>query len=131
MRRLVFTALALLMATPALAGAAAPVRVWNGKAAVARPAAVQYTGDGTGFLSKLKWATFGGATATAIGVDNANKCNPNCASGKFAKHPARVTLSKPITCKGQRLYTSARITVTGAGASGLSGRWPLYTRCSG
>jgi hypothetical protein len=65
--------------------------------------------DGNSYLTKLKWSAWGSATASAKGVYTVNTCDPYCAAGKFVSSDAVVTLSKPKTFKGQRLFTNLHV----------------------
>jgi hypothetical protein len=96
---------ALLMPT---ASAGAAPRVLAGFSAhdfEVRPAAISYTGDGTGYLGgtdgsgpraseygHLTWVRWGRRTAYATGVDWLNDCDPDCAAGTFSAVPATVRL---------------------------------------
>jgi hypothetical protein len=104
------------------------VRFWDGKRAVARPTDVSYTGDGTGELVRVHWSTFGAGTATGTATDRTNDCTPDCANGSWTESPARVTLSRPITCHGRAVYSSVAIVDTTTPAD--SGRWTLFTQCT-
>lgn len=48
---------------------------------------------GLGF-AKLTWTRWGAPTATGQGELYENRCEPNCASGKYATYPVLVTLSR-------------------------------------
>lgn len=50
-------------------------------------------GDGGAWVQGMTWTSWGPATATGSGQFYQNTCQPNCAEGKPASYPARVTLS--------------------------------------
>lgn len=50
-------------------------------------------GDGGVSLNRLAWTGWGGAKATATGVQTQNGCVPNCAAGSPISTEATVTLS--------------------------------------
>jgi hypothetical protein len=104
------------------------VRFWNGRQAVSRPTDVSYTGDGTGELVRVHWSTFGGSKATATATDRANDCKPDCADGSWSEYPSRITLSRPINCRGHTVYSS--VVIDDPTAPALSGRWTLFTQCT-
>lgn len=112
-----------------LAGATRAAVLWNGTRGVSRPIGISYTGDGTGELLRLHWTSFGGATAKATGADRVNDCTPTCAGGKWHTFASHVTLSRPVTCHGLRVYSS--LVIANPASAGSSGQFPLRTRCSG
>src|SRR3984957_10552573 len=65
--------------------------------------------DGNSYLTKLKWSAWGSTTASADGVYTVNNCDPYCAAGKFVSSKAIVTLSKPKTFKGLRVFTNLHV----------------------
>ena len=70
-----------------------------------RPTAVEWlmTGD---YMTKLRWRKWGHARATATGVYHLNRCQP-CTKGPYKRMRGKLTLSRIVTCRGVRLYTSA------------------------
>jgi len=58
-----------------------------------RPARIQTSGDGTGYVNVISWTNWGRPTATAKGTLEENSCSPSCATGKYTGYPATVTLS--------------------------------------
>ncbi|MFJ7269041.1 hypothetical protein ACIQV3_20780 [Streptomyces sp. NPDC099050] len=52
-------------------------------------------GDGNNRLVRLRWNTWGPASATATGTDMVNDCRPYCAAGRFRAYPVTVTLGDP------------------------------------
>lgn len=49
--------------------------------------------------------------ATADGTIHLNNCRPDCADGKYRKHPARVRVSHIGTCDNQLRYKRIRVVV--------------------
>ena len=58
-----------------------------------RPRQIVLSADGSGAVSGLSWASWGGQQATGTGTLQVDDCQPNCASGKFTGYPATVTLT--------------------------------------
>lgn len=56
--------------------------------------------DGNNYLADLDWSSWGGADATAFGLDVANDCDPYCAVGHFHSFPVMVRLDRPVAWKG-------------------------------
>jgi hypothetical protein len=56
--------------------------------------------DGGIWLGKLKWSSWGSASAKGAGIYNQNDCTPTCSNGKIESYPVKVTLSKVKTCPG-------------------------------
>ena len=117
---------ALVLATAATAASLPGVladggTVTRGKNVLVRPKQIVYTGDGTGFFAgpgtagrrpkpgKLKWTSWTSSTAQAAGDDWVNNCEPFCAAGKFAQHAVTITLSRPRTMLGLRMFTRMRV----------------------
>ena len=66
----------------------------------ARPASIVVACADDGIqLTRLRWSSFGGATAAGTGVYHVNLCTPSCAAGRFASFPMRVTLANASLCK--------------------------------
>src|ERR1700690_2021172 len=49
-------------------------------------------------LTKLRWSSFGGASADASGRYYANDCTPNCAAGTFHSYPIKLVASGAALC---------------------------------
>ena len=105
---------------------------------VAQPASYILTcGDGGVSLNQLTWSGWGGAQATATGVQIQNSCTPSCAAGSPISGKATVTLSglsgghytklQVVTAKGTSGYT---IDAAGPARHGcpLTG-WPSMEHC--
>jgi serine/threonine protein kinase len=78
-----------------------------------RPRQIVLSADGSGAVSGLSWASWGGQQATGTGTLRVDDCQPNCASGKFAGYPATVTLSglTPYGEEGSGLQAYSSIVV--------------------
>ena len=78
--------------------------------AVVRPSSfVIACADANSYLQRIKWTSWGAASASANAVYTANNCTPYCAAGKFINYSARVTLSLPKTTKRGRLFTHLHV----------------------
>jgi hypothetical protein len=126
---LVVLALAATAAATA-AGSATPgfygCRVYTVKhpAAVVRPRSIVVAcGDGNFYLTGIHWASWTAAKATGTGTGHQNDCTPNCAAGHFHAYPARLTLTKPRSCDGHKVFTTLewRFTRTTPKGIALSG----------
>ena len=120
---------ALVLATAAAAASLPGVladggTVAKGKNVLVRPKQIVYTGDGTGFFAgpgmagrhptpgKLKWSSWTNGGAQATGDDWINNCEPFCAAGKFSQHAVTLTLFRPRTMLGLRVFTRMRVHYT-------------------
>jgi len=111
------------------ASAASPVKITNCVKASSRPKTLTLTcGDGNTVLSKLRWSSFGGKSASAGGTLETNTCSPNCAEGKVVSYPVSVSAGDTRTCKaGLRVYNKLTLRFTGRAPSSASTlkRWTL------
>lgn len=55
-------------------------------------------GDGSFFITNLKWARWNRAKAQSVGVGHLNDCIPYCAEGHYHTFSIAVDLSRPQTC---------------------------------
>lgn len=108
--------LALAVSTSA---ASSPLKITNCNKASSRPKSVTLAcADANTVLGGLSWSSFGGATAKAKGTLEVNKCEPNCAAGKFSKYPVKATASGSRKCKGGlRVYSKLSLQFTGKSPS--------------
>jgi hypothetical protein len=122
-----------LVAVPALASGGARV-VGDCIHSQVRPASViVYCGDANGALTRLRWTSFGGASAHATGDYTINNCVPTCVAGHVHSYAVRVVFSSPRACPdGQRDYRRETSTFTtshrpkgAAGGPGQPGRMTL------
>lgn len=111
------------------ASAASPVKITNCVSASIRPKSLTLAcGDGNTVLSKLRWSSFGGASAQATGTLEVNTCSPNCAGGKVVHYPVAVKAASIRKCKaGLRVYNKLTLRFTGRAPSSASTlkRWTL------
>jgi hypothetical protein len=98
-----------------ISAASSPLKITNCTKATSRPKALTLAcADANTVLRGLSWSSFGGATAQAKGTLELNKCEPNCAAGKFSKYPIKATASGTRTCKGGlRVYSRLSLRFTG------------------
>ena len=101
---------ALLLALGALLGTAAVAQAATVYFAGAvggrsvRPRTVYLSGDGTLDVIKVKWRSWGTATAVGTGTAAYHGCDPSCAAGKEHRTAVTVKLSDLTACKGSRYY---------------------------
>jgi hypothetical protein len=119
-----------LVSLSVMAAAAAPaVKITNCVSASSRPKLLTLAcGDGNTVLSKLRWSSFGGASARASGTLEVNTCSPNCAGGKVVRYPVAVTAGSIRKCKaGLRIYDKLSLRFTGRAPKSASGlkNWTL------
>ena len=79
-------------------------------------------------LTAVKWHHWGRSTATATGNSIVSRCAKACNTGPFVRSSMRLTVSKPGTFAGRRVYTCFRLTASdGRKASGClhktAGAW--------
>jgi hypothetical protein len=113
---IVALALAGAIALPALASGDARRVVGNcTKSQVRPPTIVVACADANLALTRLRWTSFGGATAHASGSYHVNDCTPYCAAGHFHSYPVRVVLSQAALCKDKHDdYREATVIFTGS-----------------
>jgi hypothetical protein len=124
------TLAAAIVAFAAIAAfAASPLKITNCNQASSRPKSLTLAcGDGNTVLKGLKWSSFGGASALALGTFTINLCEPNCAAGKAASFPVTVKASDPRNCKGGlRVYDKVTLKFKGKSpkTEGELNRWTL------
>jgi hypothetical protein len=64
-----------------------------------RPHVFYLSGDGTLYLTGVRWRHYGGRVATATATAHLNDCVPYCAAGHFSIRRAKVRLKGPIHCE--------------------------------
>ena len=73
-------------------------------------------GDGSSWLSRLRWSSWTAGEATASGNFTFNTCTPNCAQGKFITSPVLVVLWRTSAVPhhaGQREFLRMTVIYTG------------------
>jgi hypothetical protein len=79
-----------------------------------RPTKIIYTGDGSSYIDHLRYTSYGGARATATGVDEVDDCSLGCAGGRYHAVPAHVVLWHLARCGGRQIYAMFKIDAPGA-----------------
>jgi hypothetical protein len=65
-------------------------------------------------VTKIKWKTFGGGTATGSGSFGFNDCTPNCAAGQFHYYAVKVEVADAKRCNdGYDDYRKLKLTFNG------------------
>jgi hypothetical protein len=73
-------------------------------------------GDGSEYLSRLRWSSWTSGAATATGRFSLNNCTPNCAQGKFSHSDVLVVLWHATAWPhhaGQRAFGRMTVIYTG------------------
>jgi hypothetical protein len=73
-------------------------------------------GDGSEYLSRLRWSSWNASEATATGRFSLNTCTPNCAEGKYITSDVLVVLwdARPVPHHaGQRAFMRMTVIYTG------------------
>lgn len=100
---------------PSSAPAGVPLVVDLTNAGAVRPAHLLVASDG--YLTGLRWASWGQSTARAQGSAKINLCTPSCGAGNVRTYPATVTLTGLRRCGTRDFYAAARVSLaTLAGA---------------
>jgi hypothetical protein len=78
-------------------------------------------GDGTAYLTKLRWATWTTSLASGTGRFSLNPCTPSCARGRFITRPVVLVLWHTAVVphrQGRRQFMSMTIIYTGKRPAG-------------
>jgi hypothetical protein len=70
-----------------------------------KPAEIDFGAGGSLFVRGLRWAGWSQRTAVAHGLRWADSCLPDCASGRYLKSPAALTLSGIKVHAGLRYFS--------------------------
>jgi hypothetical protein len=65
--------------------------------------------DANAYAKGVRYSSYGGAVAVARATAYRNRCEPNCAQGRFVSARATVRLLTIKRCNGQFFYTQARV----------------------
>jgi hypothetical protein len=65
--------------------------------------------DGNVYATGVRYSSYGGAVAIAKATAYRNKCEPDCAHGRFVSSRATIRLFSIKRCGGRFFYTMARI----------------------
>lgn len=102
-----------------------------------RPDVLALSGDGTAFVGgqgwkadgrrvssfgRIKWTSFGGATASGRGLMWLNDCKPSCAGGRFQHYPAKIQANSIQ----RHHYTTLIVSFRAAGKS-TTGKYTLLS----
>lgn len=79
-----------------------------------KPTMLVFTGNGSSYVDQLRYLTYGGPRASAVGIDQVNDCEPSCGGGTYHPVRARVTFWQRTTCRGKRIYAMFKIDAPGA-----------------
>jgi hypothetical protein len=86
-----------------------------------KPKALRYlTGDGTAYLSRLRWSDWNRPAARATGLWHTDNCIPDCADGAWSFRRITVHAYRVRRChrSGALVYTRLRIPGSNIGGSG-------------
>jgi hypothetical protein len=75
-----------------------------------RPVTLPLTADGTLFVLRASWKSWGGPTATGSGTAEYHGCQPSCAQGQPHHAPVSIVLSGVRACASRQYYS--RVTLT-------------------
>lgn len=67
-------------------------------------------GDGAVYLAVSSWSQWSAASAAGLGAVYVDNCQPDCATGHFARYPARVSLRTPVIHGLRRYFATLVIT---------------------
>jgi len=56
-------------------------------------------------ISHIRWTSWSTRSATGRGDVDFDKCVPDCARGKWGRYEASLTLDRPVTVDGRRLFS--------------------------
>jgi hypothetical protein len=88
-----------------------------------KPRRLAVAGDGSFFVTSVRWGSYSSTRATGRGMGHVNDCVPDCAGGTLHRVRVRVRLSAPRTCaNGSRYFTHQRVTFLGHRPLGLPRR---------
>jgi hypothetical protein len=83
----------------------------TGRASV-RPSSLEIAQDAT--LRGVRWSRWDRDGAVGRGTLRTLVCNPTCAQGAIAAHPATIELSAPAACSSGSWFSHSRVEVDGA-----------------
>jgi hypothetical protein len=111
-------ALLVLVPSAALAAAGSSSQVWvtNCTHAQFKPNTLLLAcADGSTYLSRVKWSTWTGSSATGKATENENTCDPSCVNSHFERYAVTLKLSNPKGCHKQKhkVFNELQLTYTG------------------
>jgi hypothetical protein len=87
-----------------------------GELLTVKPSVLQMSGDASWIINRVRWSSWGGATAHGTGVSAVETCNPNCAAGGIRTTNSRVTLTKLVKVHGKSAYECYSVSSYGGSA---------------
>jgi hypothetical protein len=79
-------------------------------------------GDGTAYLTRMRWASWTSGLASGTAIMTVNNCDPSCAQGKYLSDPAIVVLwRKTLQPRHTGQWQFSRMTVI------YTGKRPAHT----
>jgi hypothetical protein len=75
-----------------------------------RPVTLPLTADGTLFVLRARWTSWGGATATGTGTAEYHGCQPSCAEAQPHHAPVSILLSGVRACASRQYYSRVILT---------------------
>jgi hypothetical protein len=133
---------ALLVAASSAGAVVVPIydgAPYHGKGLQKKPYVLTWTGDGTGVLgglghpsrrypgSHLHWTAWSNTVGRAWGANWLDDCNPDCADGLHTPFRVNVTVYRPRSEYGYRIFTRMTITYTRSIPRGVRGRTQRLT----
>ena len=106
----------------------------SGKDPLATPSQIIWTGDGTGVFAgrgtpsrrpkfgRLRWSKWTSTEGRATGANWLNNCIPYCAAGKFTPFNVNLTVYRPRTLLGHKVFTRIKVAYTGKVPKGFKRR---------
>jgi hypothetical protein len=111
--RLVIVVLGMLVAVVPAADAFRGQQVYaigNCSKPEVRPSKIVFAcADGNAYATGVRYSSYGGAVAIAKATAHRNRCEPDCARGRFTSAPATIRLFAIARCGGRLFYTKARL----------------------
>jgi hypothetical protein len=72
---------------------------------------LQLTVDGTLFVGRVQWTSWGGRSATGSGNAEYHNCNPSCAQGTPHNALVSIRLFGIRACSGRQYYSGVTLTL--------------------
>ena len=102
-----------IAATSKLPGLDAACGVGNPRV---RPAQINFCGDGSFVITRMKWSTWNAVRAAGQGTAHLNDCTPACARGHFQAFAVSVGITHPRGCRHRtRAFTQLSVVRGSAG----------------
>lgn len=117
------------LAASAAAAARTQIPVYDGpphagKNPLATPGQILWTGDSTGMFAgrgtpgrspkgRMHWSKWTGTEGRGTGANWLNNCVPFCAAGKWTPFNVNLTVYRPRTLLGHKVFTRIKVAYTG------------------